>query len=439
THRNFIIISLLATPVQVFAGNMTPPAGPASPASAMYTLQDICNRLDSGAAGVKRAGAFMEPGAAPAATGCSYDDVMTKAPAADNLAGAAPADVTAGKKFWGRQTGAWGPQTGTVATGANVNGANGLKTFTIPDALYSAGKTAAANDTNLVAGNIKSGITVFGVTGNSNVVDTSVGTAAAGDILSGKTAYAAGNPVTGTVAAGANVNGGDGLKTFTITDGLYPAGQSATANDANLVSANIKSGVTVFGVAGTHSLAAMAKSGQIQCYDQATDNGETCVDAEHKGQDGFHQKGTSTASRFTTPFASNGTVTDNLTGLIWLKNANCAAGFMTWWAALDFAYTLYDGSTGHNGGDCGLSDGSSAGDWRLPNVKELQSLIDFSNINPALPAGHPFSGIQGNYWSSTSHADSMDKAAWLVTPNSGYVSYLMKPSGYYVWPVRGGQ
>mgnify|MGYP007056009562 FL=1 len=42
---------------------------------------------------------------------------------------------------------------------------------------------------------------------------------------------------------------------------------------------------------------------------------------------------------------------------------------------------------------CGLSDGSSAGAWRLPNVKELQSLIDSGVRFPALTAGHPFSSV----------------------------------------------
>jgi hypothetical protein len=64
----------------------------------------------------------------------------------------------------------------------------------------------------------------------------------------------------------------------------------------------------------------------------------------------------------------NGTVTDNLTGLIWLKNANCF-GLRTWALALSDV-------NGLNTGECGLTDGSVAGDWRLPNVRELQSLID---------------------------------------------------------------
>jgi hypothetical protein len=42
---------------------------------------------------------------------------------------------------------------------------------------------------------------------------------------------------------------------------------------------------------------------------------------------------------------------------------------------------------------CGLSDGSVAGDWKLPNVREMLSLIDYSRILPALPAGHPFTSV----------------------------------------------
>jgi hypothetical protein len=72
----------------------------------------------------------------------------------------------------------------------------------------------------------------------------------------------------------------------------------------------------------------------------------------------------------------DGTVKDNLTNLIWLKNANCFAD-VNWPQALTAANTLASGS-------CGLTAGSMAGDWRLPNAKELQSLIDFGFVTPAL-------------------------------------------------------
>ena len=60
-------------------------------------------------------------------------------------------------------------------------------------------------------------------------------------------------------------------------------------------------------------------------------------------------------------------------------------------------------------------DGSEAGHWRLPNVNELQSLMDLDNTaGPALPAGHPFTNLQAaNYWSSTSVA-AFPALGWYV-------------------------
>ena len=105
---------------------------------------------------------------------------------------------------------------------------------------------------------------------------------------------------------------------------------------------------------------------------------------------------------------NNGTVTDNLTGLIWLKNANCAGAMENWNTAIDYAAALYDGCTScfGTGGDCGLSDGSSAGDWRLPNRNEVLSLINIAYFNPALSnAAGTKPWIEGKpiYWCAVSH------------------------------------
>jgi hypothetical protein len=125
-----------------------------------------------------------------------------------------------------------------------------------------------------------------------------------------------------------------------------------------------------------------------------------------------------------------GTVTDHLTGLIWLKNANCF-GSRTWSQALADCNALESGS-------CGLTDGSVAGDWRLPNRKELLSLIDFSRYNPVLPQGYPFINVQSSaYWSSGTSA-FITFFAWMVHMSYGYVSNDPKSSSLYVWPVRGG-
>ena len=156
--------------------------------------------------------------------------------------------------------------------------------------------------------------------------------------------------------------------------------------------------------------------------------------------DGALQKGVAWPNpRFTDN--GNGTVTDNLTGLIWLKNANCSWA-KDWGTALSDVNSLASGS-------CGLSDGSKAGQWRLPNVKELQSLIDFAYSYPALSnavgtgqwvEGNPFIDVEsGGYWSSTTRAYKTAEALY-VTLDSGLVFTSNKTtSTSFLWPVRDGQ
>jgi len=131
----------------------------------------------------------------------------------------------------------------------------------------------------------------------------------------------------------------------------------------------------------------------------------------------------------------DGTVKDNLTGLVWLKDAN-ALGERTWSDALTQVANLNIGT------DFSATDYTAGtySDWRLPNIKELQSLIDFGNYNPALPSGHPFINVQSiDYWSSTTTVNDTSKA-WSVGIRSGFVLNPRKDIGgpYCVWPVRGG-
>ncbi|MFZ4857130.1 MAG: DUF1566 domain-containing protein [Desulfuromonadaceae bacterium] len=148
-------------------------------------------------------------------------------------------------------------------------------------------------------------------------------------------------------------------------------------------------------------------------------------------------------------FADNGdgTVKDNLTGLIWLKDAGCfatvggvtkgitaATSALTWANALTWSNALVGNNT-----VCGLNDSSTAGQWRLPSSNELDSLVDISKSNPALTTGHPFSNVRSNsYWSGSTYS-SGTAYAWVVGVGGGYVDYVGKASGNYVWPVRAGQ
>src|SRR5262245_48320853 len=136
------------------------------------------------------------------------------------------------------------------------------------------------------------------------------------------------------------------------------------------------------------------------------------------GDDGALQKGVAWPTpRFTDN--NNGTITDNLTGLIWLKNANCPGTNRDWFTALeDVAQLNLNGTM--NGNNCG--DTSNAGshqtDWRLPNIREIHSLMDYSRTgSPGLPLGNPFLNLgSGNYWSSTTNAGQSLQAWSIVGP-----------------------
>ena len=170
--------------------------------------------------------------------------------------------------------------------------------------------------------------------------------------------------------------------------------------------------------------ARVPRTGQTACLDAAG----SPINCTGTGQDGAIQAGVPSPSpRFSD--MNDGTVKDNLTNLIWLKNAECF-GPQTWANALNAANTLASGA-------CGLTDGSVAGNWRLPNVREVESLIDFGTFNPALPSGHPFSGVQpAVYWSSTTIADDPG-LAWGVSMVVGSPRPVGKADTSRVWPVRG--
>jgi len=168
---------------------------------------------------------------------------------------------------------------------------------------------------------------------------------------------------------------------------------------------------------------ATAATGQNVCYNAAG----SIISCTGTGQDGEYQLGATASPRFTDN--TDGTVTDNISGLVWLKNANCY-GTQNWTTSLNSANTLASGS-------CGLTDSSAAGDWRLPNVRELASLVDYqTNPAPTLPTGHPFTGVvSSRYWSSTSYVLS-PSLAWYVDFGLGNFSANDKTNGRYVWPVR---
>ena len=143
----------------------------------------------------------------------------------------------------------------------------------------------------------------------------------------------------------------------------------------------------------------------------------------YPGDDGDWQMGVPWPDpRFTD--LGDGTVRDNLTGLIWLQDTNCF-GQQTWDAALDFCNNLKHGS-------CGLTDLSVIGDWRLPNRLEMESLLDFGRSGPALPLEPPFVHYGSTYWTSTPVNPNV---AWFMDAG-GVMDATPTSVIWQVWPVR---
>ncbi|MBT4089985.1 MAG: DUF1566 domain-containing protein [Deltaproteobacteria bacterium] len=120
-------------------------------------------------------------------------------------------------------------------------------------------------------------------------------------------------------------------------------------------------------------------------------------------------------------YSDNGdsTVTQNTTGLVWQQ---LEGGSHTWEAALAYCETLVLG-------------GNS--DWRLPNHKELHSLIDYSDTSPPV-IDSLFSSANSNYyWTSTTKSNDLDMA-WLGYFNTGGIFTSSKTNSYPVRCVRGG-
>jgi uncharacterized protein (TIGR02145 family) len=97
---------------QTVSGSLDPGAGPTDGSSQVYTLEDIYNRLDTGAETQKQT-TFTEPAAGPAdGVGKTIDEIMAKAPVKNDTDGATPQDVMPGKTYWGLRSDGWGQKTG---------------------------------------------------------------------------------------------------------------------------------------------------------------------------------------------------------------------------------------------------------------------------------------------------------------------------------------
>jgi hypothetical protein len=159
-----------------------------------------------------------------------------------------------------------------------------------------------------------------------------------------------------------------------------------------------------------------------------------CGEAACAGQDGSYATGCTSDGRFvlndggTPEDRSDDTVTDNCTGLMWQRDTadvnadgqSTVEDFVPWCDALAYCENL--SLAGHD-------------DWRLPNVRELQSIVDYGRYNPSIDPG--FGAASASYWSATTNA-LLPHYAWLVNFDAGVVFDIGKGGYFCVRAVRPG-
>jgi hypothetical protein len=137
----------------------------------------------------------------------------------------------------------------------------------------------------------------------------------------------------------------------------------------------------------------------------------------------------------------NGTVTDTVTGIVWLKNADCLQGPRDYKTASDFAARLSHGR-------CGLRDKSNPGDWRLPTKEEWAYTVRAAvsrgcffftltdRAGTACYANDPvFTAVSFSYWTSSAH-ESQPGDAWAASLIFGVNGFETKQQLNWVWPIR---
>jgi len=387
-----------------------------------------------------------------------YDALVAKIALID------PAKILTGETYFGK--------SGTMANNGAFALTAGAADQAVTAGYYSGG--TLAGDTDLISNNIKSGVNIFGIDGDSNVVDTSSGDAVAGDILVGKIAWVDGAEITGTIETQTL-----SADSATVSAGYYEA-TTLSAVDSDLTAANILSGTTIFGVAGS------ASSGYTYGDDDASYVLGTATGAGTALKNLWN--GTNTPSTFPggsqalggvddynannaagRPADSYPTSTvwtqcnsgnnwcgtdidddendneagadakDNSTGLIWslpcngdgcASFSNSAPGAYSW----DNSATpgSPSGATGNNSKTASELCSNQTG-WSLPHQKQLmQAYIDGSwdkNLGTGLE------GVNRSYWSATT-SSATTTLAWYTFLSFGTTYTNSKTSAYYVRCVR---
>ncbi len=221
---------------------------------------------------------------------------------------------------------------------------------------------------------------------------------------------------------------GDTMKTL---DDIYAVMTIDTATTSYGIDSPASPTSTMYTLQQIYDIAVKRRlrdTNQNKCYNDTVES--ACPVTNFPGQDAEYTSANSFTCDMSFTTTTDYTVIDNCTGLMWKQcsygqsdDADCsgAAATTTWTLALQ---------------QCDGLTFAGKSDWRLPNIKELQSIVDYATSSPAINRTYFPATVSNFYWSSTSYVDT-PSFAWRVLFYSGYVGDDDKTGSVYVRCVRG--
>lgn len=263
-------------------------------------------------------------------------------------------------------------------------------------------------------------------------INTSDATATASDILSGKTAYVNGSKVTGTIASQAAQTITPSTSDQTIASGKYLSGTQTIKGDSNLLSSNIKNGVSIFGVSGSYT--ASSSSPTLQSKSVTPSESSQTVKPD-SGYDGLSQVTvgaisstyvgsgvTKKAATTYTPSTSNQTIASGtyLSGTQTIKgDANLVA------SNIKSGVSIF----GVSGSYTGSSSGSSSNNCEAYHITSTSATLNFSSTGTVKVYGY---GYKSGTYTGTMYSfvgDGYYTSAMYGTPSKTSATFSISSSG----------
>ncbi|KKR62502.1 hypothetical protein A2643_01660 [Candidatus Nomurabacteria bacterium RIFCSPHIGHO2_01_FULL_39_220] len=435
-----IIITILAVGGVVYAGTITPPSG--TPAAQFYTLSEIYNFITSNTTATEGGHGFTFSDSLEG-TGRTLTEIYS------SLASLISADKVKSGTTYLNVAGSLVPNGGT-ATAAGLF--NGLTAHLTGDWDLDTGTLDLACNTATFdgAGNLVATSYDGSGDGTNRFCMTASGDAVAGDLLTGLVAWVDGIALTGTMpdkegdSASTAQSAAGGVNYFTAPTGFYDGDDRVSATDAevatldaDVAAANILSGTTIFGVAGS------ASSGvSLANMYNGTSGAFTGGSQANGGADDYNNGGAAASGRYTGTWTacnagnsycgtsdSGADAKDDSTGLIWSLPCN-GSGCATFSDSSVLTYS-WDGTTDADNNSRTASQlCSDHAGWSLPHQKQLmQAYIDgsYGNLETA--------GVFRYHWSASTVSYTAT-SAWATYLSAGYTSSTNKTNSNYVRCVR---